>query len=364
MADPANWKAKYIEVSREYEERERAWLELEKILRRLIGKLCAVGMGADERLDLHLTTVAKVSRGNSTVVELQALSDSLSDAVLALEKSAAPQSQLPGLISAPAGPELKQASSASQLRQNLRSSAPRSAQGNTGSLDTIGESIASVLELLEQLSAMDPTNPRAASLAVQLDLVTDDQQFAAVLTDVTELVREHAQSASRDRHDAAAMLAQISNRLAEMAAYLCSSRDENAQTQRDLTELNIEVHDEVGEISRQANSIADLASLRALISERLETVASRVREFRTRQEDRFRANAVRIERLRARITELESETTRLHRGLAEERDHPRTDLLTGLENKTTFEARLTESIVRRKQAAAPLTLLIWDIDFF
>ena len=160
------------------------------------------------------------------------------------------------------------------------------------------------------------------------------------------------------------MLGQVTERLDEMATYLAGTSDDYSESQAAVESLNSTVLREVADLSLQARSINDLAPLRALVAERLEAVASRVREFRAHQEERFTANVSRIERLRARIMELETETTALHRGLAAERRHARTDVLTGVANRAAFDERLSEELERRKRFRNAVSLLVWDVDLF
>ena len=62
--------------------------------------------------------------------------------------------------------------------------------------------------------------------------------------------------------------------------------------------------------------------------------------------------------------ELETETTALHRGLAAERRHARTDVLTGVANRAAFDERLSEELERRKRFRNAVSLLVWDVDLF
>ena len=102
MAETADWKSKYVEAVREMEVHEKQWQALEKVLRRLVVRLCAAGTGVDERLDLQLGAVAKAARADTGVPELQALADSLSEAVLALDQTAAvPTPRAPPKVAPP-----------------------------------------------------------------------------------------------------------------------------------------------------------------------------------------------------------------------------------------------------------------------
>lgn len=362
MADPADWKTKYVDAIREMERQEAAWADLERVLRRLVTRLCAAATGVDDRLDLQLASVSKAIRADSGGPELQALSDSLSEAVLALERSGAVRAPEPGRQPPPTAGIRSGATTAAAAPPRRPDPAARAAA--VWSPASAGATIAAVRGLLEQLSGYEAGAGQAAAYATQLAAASDDAALARVLDQVADLVRDRGEAIARDRREVAAMMGQVTERLEEMARYLAGSVESNAQNFDEVDSLNSQVLREVADLSARAAAITDLAPLRALVADRLEAVATRVREFRSHQEKRFVANAERIERLRARITELETQTTALHRGLAAERRHARTDVLTGIANRAAYDERIGEEIERRRRFRSPVSLLVWDVDHF
>ena len=364
--DTTDWKSRYLAAIREMEDAEQRWQAIEKALRRLVGRLCAAATGIDDRLDDQLSSIAAATRRDADPAELKALTDSLSDAVLALEKRSpsAPKAvaqPLSGQTASAAPPPAGNPSPTKPRAAGKASAAPGNATADRVSQ---AATVAAVAGLLEQLAALDAGSGIAATLNTQLAAAADDNTLARVLDQVADLVRDRSDAVARDRREVAAMLAQVTQRLGEMAEFLTGSTDSTAESRQAVDSLNREVLDEVARISTEAEAATDLAPLRALVANRLEAVASRVREFRAHQESRFVAHAARIERMRTRIIELEKETVELHRGLAAERRHARTDVLTGVANRAALDERLLEEIERRKRFSTPVSLLVWDIDHF
>jgi hypothetical protein len=62
VSETADWKQKYRDSLLEMEAEEKRWREVERILRRLIGRLCAAGMGVNLQLDDELTALAAANR--------------------------------------------------------------------------------------------------------------------------------------------------------------------------------------------------------------------------------------------------------------------------------------------------------------
>src|ERR1700674_5662397 len=65
VSENLDWKQKYRDSLLEMEAEEKRWREVEQVLRRLIGRLCAAGMGVDPQLDDELTVLAAANRRNA-----------------------------------------------------------------------------------------------------------------------------------------------------------------------------------------------------------------------------------------------------------------------------------------------------------
>ena len=70
MSEAADWKQKYRDSLVEMEAEEVRWRHVEQVLRRLVGRLCAAGMGVNPRLDDELIALAAANRRNADAEEL------------------------------------------------------------------------------------------------------------------------------------------------------------------------------------------------------------------------------------------------------------------------------------------------------
>src|ERR1700759_174196 len=105
MSDTADWKQKYRDSLAEMEAEEVRWRHIEQLLRRLVGRLCAAGMGVNPQLDDELTALAAANRRNADAAELERLAASLTSVVVAVDATS-PVLHLgvPHPLSAPARP--------------------------------------------------------------------------------------------------------------------------------------------------------------------------------------------------------------------------------------------------------------------
>ena len=67
------------------EAEEKRWRQIEQALRRLVGRLCAAGMGVDPQIDDELVALAAANRRNAAAEELERLAASLTNAVVAVD---------------------------------------------------------------------------------------------------------------------------------------------------------------------------------------------------------------------------------------------------------------------------------------
>ena len=149
-----------------------------KRCRRLVRRLCAVAAGSDERLNAQLGKLADAIRGDADIVELKALCDSLTDAVMAIEKFVTP--------GRPPEP--------SRGRWRLR----------VAGMPTC----AAVARLLEPGWVRSPGNwPK--ELRPALTAAGDDESLAAVLRRTADLIAERAAEIGANAGKRRALLAQV-----------------------------------------------------------------------------------------------------------------------------------------------------------
>jgi diguanylate cyclase len=345
VTETVDWKKKHLDSLREMEAEERRWRDVEQILRRLVQRLCAVAKGDDPRINSQLDKLATTARRDSDATELQALFDSLTDTIMAAEKSAAPEAARATLPTPPVA--------APAARGPLPHATRR-----------WDASCASVAMLIERLAQSDPAASELDGLQADLAAAADDAALAAVLARVAELVAEHGAGLARERSEVAAMLAQVTERLEEMAIFVAGASADRARHHEDTESLNVEVLAHMTRLSDEVRAGDDLVALRALVADRLEAVAENVRDFRERARQRFVEQTARAERMRSRISELEGETRALHRNLDLERRRSRMDPLTRVANRASFDERFAEELVRWKRFRSPVSVLVWDVDHF
>jgi len=337
-----NWKQKYRDSVAELQAEEDRWRQAEQVLRRLIGRLCAAGMGVHPHLDDELSALAAANRRNADAEELARMAESLTTAVVAVDAMA------PILCSAPA-----------------LAAAPPTAPPAPPPAAPVGVALQPALAaLLEQLP-LDPLQSAAkAELLVELTAARNDAAFAAVVGRAADLIRAYVDAVASERLNAAAVLAEVTQRLEEMAGYLTETNHASQQRYDDAKSHNDSMMWQVSELNGEVSSATELKLLQSLVRTRLERVTREVCDFRAREENRMLAHNGRAEQMVVRIAQLEREAQVLHAKLDNERDRARVDPLTGVANRKSFDERFAVEIARRQRGAASGVMLLWDIDDF
>ncbi len=282
-------------------------------------------MGVHERLDAELSALAAANRRNADIAELEALAASLTTAVTAVDEVA------------PVFPQ-----------PNPRWEA----------------SCAAAVVILERLELREPGSAVIGTIRAELAKAGTDAALAQVLLRAADLIREHGKMITEQRAQATAVLAEVSQRLDELAEYFLQSTENDRTGFADAESLNAQVSTQVRKLTEEAQAATDLGVLRRLVSAGMESVSLGVREFRLRAEQRLADQTQRSDTMRLRVAALEQEARDLHEQLDDERHRARIDPLTEVPNRKAFNERIAQEIARKHQTRGAVSLLVWDIDNF
>jgi diguanylate cyclase len=334
VSEPPDWKQKYRDALLEMEGEIKRWRQIEQALRRLIGRLCAAGMGVHPQLDDELVVLAAANRRNADAAEMEILAASLTVAVVAVDAA----SPVPSVITA----------------------APIDACWSS-TCAAAGK----ILQCLRSLSTEDSAEDTVAlGLLAKLEHAKSDAELAAVLDKTAELIHNHGETLARERLQAMAILSHVTTRLEEVAGYLTESGAAARSRFADTESVNDTVMSQVREMSAEVNSATELTVLQAVVSARLEAVTEQVLNFRSREEGRLLEHTSRTDGMRARIADLERETQDLSSKLDREKHGARLDPLTRVANRKSFDERFAREVRRCSQSSLPVTMLLWDLDNF
>jgi len=128
--------------------------------------------------------------------------------------------------------------------------------------------------------------------------------------------------------------------------------------------LNTEIHRQVGNLKSSTQSAQELSILKTHTSEHLDRLLAQLLEHKQMEDDRQQEVQRKIDLMTQKLQDLETETESLRTRLKIEHDKALCDPLTGLPNRLAYNSRAEMELSRWKRYRAPLSLVIWDIDYF
>jgi diguanylate cyclase len=343
MAEEVDWRAKYQQLVREFDAAELRWRDLEHILRRIIGRLCMAAVGADERLDGTLNSLARASRSehpNGGDVEAwRGLFSELDASVTALRRGEFP-------VAAPAAPVAVPVAAAALWQASIAAMSPL------------------LQQLATEFSGEAGTEEAIKALQAQLGEVASDAALAAVIQHAAALVSGRADRLARERVEAAGLLERVTQRLEEISAYLSSARTDRRSVLADAESLNATVTTQVQELSVAVGASTDLGALKISVGTRLDAITTQVGAFRQREQRRYSEYQQRAQQMSLRLVQIEQQARELHRTLDDERRRARVDALTGIANRAAFDERFAREVSRCARGGGTVSVLLWDLDHF
>jgi len=325
VSDTGEWKQKYRDSLIEMEAEETRWRHTEQVLRRLVGRLCAAGMGVNPQLDDELMALAAANRRNADTDELGRLAESLTTTVVAVDAV----SPVP-----------------------------------TITFPTDTHTRLAIKSLLDRLPAGNGTGSIAQALVTELATAKNDAALAGIVRRTADLIHEHGARLAQERLQSAAILGKVTERLGEMAGYLSDANQANRSHFEDTQSHSDTVLSQVRALTDEVGSASELSVLQSLVNARLERVSEHISGFRAREAIRLQEFKGRTEQMRARIAELERETGELHSQLDREKQGARLDPLTGVANRKSFEEHLSSQLAKQSGGEPAVVMLLWDIDNF
>jgi diguanylate cyclase len=328
------WKDRYRELVRDFEEKEREWSALERALRAAAGKLALAASGQDPALDSAVDAVLATLRMDLTAPRLDA---SVSSLVRVL--------QVHGVTG--------------QIVEPAPTAATRRLTGPAGpDPETLFR------QLVVAIGRITPLTHVAAALELRLDDGVSAEGWAPFIGEVADAVSQVVGALEDQREELETFLEQVTHQLSEFERWTAWQQGAAESRRDDSFGLERSVQAEMRSLHQEMDVSPDLATLKAKVQVRLDTVAQQLLTFRTSEERRHAENEKRTHELRTEVAKLKSKTDELIRVCADQESRLMIDSLTGAHSRYAYESRLEEEFQRWQRHAQPLTFSIWDIDSF
>lgn len=128
--------------------------------------------------------------------------------------------------------------------------------------------------------------------------------------------------------------------------------------------LDRDVAAQMADLQSKSANATQLEPLKQLIGMRLQSISQQIQQHNLKDQGEREKNQRELKALMQRIKEMERETVELKSRLDAAQQKATYDSLTGLPNRQALDDRLAEEIARAKRYGKPLSIAVWDIDFF
>ncbi len=221
-----------------------------------------------------------------------------------------------------------------------------------------------LVELLERVSLPAEFGAEVAALRADLAASARTTARGPLVARVAGLLAKFHARLRRETEEVATFLRQTLLRLQSLHAHLLSAERVRSQTLLDSERVNTLMQSHMSAIRSSMDGAASLTDLKAAVVQGLDGIDGDIRAFidaeRRRQDETEKA----VTELSTQLQDLESETLHLRESLREHAEKAVRDALTGVANRMGYEERLAQEYSRWRRHGRPLSMVVFDIDFF
>jgi diguanylate cyclase len=323
MGEPASdvqWKARYRELVRDFETKEREWASLEAALRAAASRLGVAAMGQSDELDAALAPIVESLRTKGAVPQLDTSTTSLVRA-LKVHESTTQRLAIPDFAKLLSG-------------------------------------------LLRALGRVPGFADAEAELTERLLAGVAPDSWGAFLDDVARNVGAVVEQLRTQRNELEEFLEQVTRQLSLLEAWTSWQTGAAESRRNDTLGLEQSVETEMHRLLRDVDQSPDIDAIKSKVQARLDAVTTQIKTFRESEERRNAESEQRSEQLRQEVSRLKTRTDELAELCASQEKRLMLDPLTGAHSRYAYDRRLSEEHQTWLRHGRPLTYTIWDLDGF
>ena len=220
------------------------------------------------------------------------------------------------------------------------------------------------LHLLDYAEIPQVFNERLEQIKFRLQTEINSSALPAILDDTVKLFCAVNKHLSLEQRELAEFLSNVTEQLSEFASTATGvgQATEVAGQKRSL--FDDSVVRQMQDLQNKSANATQIESLKQLIHNHLGSINLQIQTHRKQEQIERENLQVELRTLTQKVRELESHSSELKTKLDVAQQNATRDPLTQLPNRLALENRLIDEIARWHRLSKPLSLLIWDIDFF
>jgi diguanylate cyclase len=185
-----------------------------------------------------------------------------------------------------------------------------------------------------------------------------------ILSGIIELILELQLQAAEEKSQLQHFLGQVTEQLQDLDSSLGSEVEDQKAFMVEGDKLNDSINEQVNGIQLSVDEATDIVDLKESISSRLDHIRSHMDGYKEFGKGRAGKAEERIQEMNRKIKSLEDETKDLKDKIVKEHEQALTDALTSVPNRMAYNEQIKQEYARWKRYKEPLSIIMWDIDFF
>lgn len=414
------WKDKYYQSLTEFEEQQR----YDELLQRSLGRLALAADGIDPILDTQLKSLRSVLKGKKDHHEIELILEKMERAIAQMDSdiSNGPVAnkilsellvslKIPKQFKSESKSLIKQLNTANKkvsqlipqvlsLLDNCMNSESASSSSSgfgfnlfglgkdkteqtedvlTGDLvDTNGDEIdlddnfadsgmpnhRLLMELLERFPLPTDLSKKATKIRHSIEDGISDQALPDVINSIAEIVSSLGSQAVTEKLEYQEFLEALTTKLQSLDEHIRETSSNELAAFKERHALSQAMEDEVKGIRGHVDKADNLEQLKSTVNERLDSLNQHFENSQESDRTRFEQSQKQIRELNKRLKDMEDESELLKESVVQSRELALKDALTGIWNRQALDEDLEKEFIRWQRYQKPLSLVVWDIDFF
>lgn len=376
------WKEKYLRLLDTQEQAEKDYQVNEELLCKTIVRFALAVKGLNKELDPHLSRIRNLLKAGLKSQQLRLELEDFSRALMQLEEAPTSlQSDASVLFDFLNKQHPKLKSELQILEQRYqRGELNNSAQLFPAIVDLTSKNSSSpavaasvmpaieskevnhhLLRLLDSIEVPGEYAEKAEMLRAGLD---SDKPLLPLIDDTIDLLLALKRHFDQQQQEMASFLSKLTEQLAELGLKATGVNIANEKAIKKRNLLDQTVSEQMDDLQKKSADATQLEPLKQLINTRLQSISQQIQAHN--QQERVEREKVQQElnALSEKIQHMEVESGELKTKLAAAQHKATRDPLTGLPNRLAFDEHLAAEVARWKRYQVPLSMAVWDIDFF
>lgn len=377
-----NWKEKYLQLLDNQERSDKQQQATEDLLCKTIIRLTLAVKGLNKALDPHLDRLRDMLRSRLKNERLPEELQAFTNALIAMEDTPEVVQLSAGLLFdflAEEFPEIRtdldhiqkqyenrEILNHQQLFINLAallplknsSTTPAPCNLNSNECKAIGSQL---IRLLDAADLPDHFIEESNRLKMQL---LDGQPLLSLFDDTIALFIAVKSHIDVEQQELASFLTSLTVELTELGVKASGINLANEDSNTRRSALDHELSSQMADLQKKSATATQLEPLKQLINLRLASIGQQLNQHNIQEQKERSRMQIELRSLSQKISNMESETSELQVKLESAMRRATIDSLTNLPNRHAFNERLKEEIARSRRHGPPLSLAVWDIDYF